>query len=90
MPGKPKGLPKTGGRVAGTPNKVNAELKDMIRGALDDAGGRSYLYEQAIVNPVAFLYLVGKILPRDVNLSGSENGPLVVQIVRYGDNPNTQ
>ena len=61
------GHEKAGGRVKGTPNKANAEIKDMIRGALDDAGGRAYLTQQALDNPVAFMGLLGKILPKDIN-----------------------
>jgi len=61
------GHEKAGGRVKGTPNKANAEIKDMIRGALDDAGGRAYLAQQALDNPVAFMGLLGKILPKDIN-----------------------
>lgn len=34
-----RGSPKTGGRQKGTPNKINADLKAMILGALDEAGG---------------------------------------------------
>lgn len=79
--GRPKGLPKYGGRVAGTPNKINAELKDMIRGALDKAGGQDYLYQQALENPQAFLTLLGKILPKDVTLSGDVMKPLIVSNV---------
>ena len=39
----------------------------MIRGALDEAGGQAYLVQQAKDNPTAFLALVGKILPKDIN-----------------------
>jgi hypothetical protein len=44
----------------------------MIEGALTDAGGRAYLARQADENPSAFLSLLGKVLPRNVNadLSG--------------------
>jgi len=56
-----------GGNRAGVPNKVTAELKDMIRGALDDAGGRAYLAQQAQENSTAFMNLIGKIIPKDVN-----------------------
>jgi len=61
----PKGRPKPigAGRVAGTPNKITTALKDMILGALDDAGGQAYLTRQAEENPVAFMGLVGKVLP---------------------------
>ena len=61
------GRPKTGGRKKGVTNKVNAEVKELIRGALDDAGGQEYLVKQAKDNPTAFLALVGKILPKDIN-----------------------
>ena len=35
------------GRTKGVPNKVTKELKEMILGALDDAGGQAYLARQA-------------------------------------------
>jgi hypothetical protein len=68
----PKGRPRPAGsgRKKGQCNKHTAELKDMIRGALEDAGGRDYLARQANENPAAFMALVGKILPRDVNVEG--------------------
>ena len=56
------------GRAKGTPNKVTGELKDMIRQALDQAGGVKYLVEQSNANPVAFMSLVGKILPKDIKV----------------------
>lgn len=67
---------KFGGRVKGTPNKITSELKDMILGALDDAGGQEYLQRQADENPVAFLGLVGKVLPLQV--TGSQGGPVYI------------
>jgi hypothetical protein len=69
-----KGQAKTGGRRKGTPNKLNADVKAMILGALDDAGGQEYLTKQAKENPTAFLTLVGKILPLQV--TGNDGGPL--------------
>lgn len=56
-PGRPKGLP----------NKVTAAVKDMILQALANKGGVKYLEKQADANPVAFMGLVGKVLPLDVN-----------------------
>jgi hypothetical protein len=64
--GRPKGLPKTGGRKPGACNKHTADLKEMILGALQGAGGMKYLIQQAKDNPAAFLALVGKIVPRDI------------------------
>ena len=57
------------GRPKGAKNKTTKALKEMILGALDDAGGQSYLQGQAKTNPNAFLALVGKVLP--TTLAGS-------------------
>lgn len=54
------------GRKKGTPNKITGQLKDMILGALDKAGGIDYLHDQAEKNPGAFMTLVGKVLPLQV------------------------
>lgn len=70
------------------PGKVTAELKDMIREALDQAGGVSYLLERAHdpKTATAFLSLVGKTLPMTVKGPG-ENGEhifqkIVVEVVK--------
>lgn len=67
---------KTGGRVKGTPNKTTATLKEAILLAAEAAGGKdglvSYLTQQASEEPVAFMGLLGKVLPMqvDANVSG--------------------
>lgn len=84
---KPKGKPRGGSRK-GSPNKVTAELKDMILGALANAGGIDYLTERA-QDPrtaSAFMTLVGKTLPMTVKGPG-ENGEhifqkIVVEVVK--------
>jgi hypothetical protein len=79
---RPKGGPKLGGRQKGVTNKVTKELKDMILGALDDAGGQAYLTRQADENPAAFMSLVAKVLPKDIKqeISGANGGALVTEI----------
>lgn len=52
------------------PSKATKELKDMILGALDKAGGQAYLQRQATAQPAAFLTLLGKVLPKDMHLDG--------------------
>lgn len=54
------------GRPKGMPNKVTAALKDMILGALSDAGGQTYLLKQARQEPKAFLALLGRVLPQEI------------------------
>ena len=65
-----------GGSRKGKPNKATAEIRAMIEGALQDAGGQKYLSQQARDNPAAFLSLLGKILPKDVNLGGQPDNPV--------------
>ena len=66
MPGKKPGSPKTGGRIKGTPNKFSSDVKAMVLEALGKAGGVEYLVTQSNANPVAFMALVGKVLPMSI------------------------
>lgn len=68
--GNPAGKPK------GAVSKFNRDIKEMILTALEDVGGAQYLAQQAHANPVAFMGLVGKVLP--LQLAGSDGGALVV------------
>jgi len=63
---RPKGQPKIGGRQKGTPNKLNKTVKEMIVQALHKSGGVDYLVQQAQLSPAAFLSLVGKIVPTEL------------------------
>jgi hypothetical protein len=65
--GNPVNLKRAGmGRPKGVPNKATKALKEMILGALDQAGGEAYLLSQAQINPVAFMTLIGKVLPSEI------------------------
>jgi hypothetical protein len=61
---------RRGGRKKGTPNKVSGDLRAMVLGALDRVGGQTYLEQQARENPQAFMTMVGRCLPKQVNLGG--------------------
>lgn len=69
------------GRPKGATNKMPRALKDMILGALNDAGGQQYLAEQAGKNPVAFMALLGKILP--LQIAGDPAQPLQISLTWY-------
>jgi hypothetical protein len=80
---KPRGASRKG-----IPNKTTKAIKDMIEGALQDVGGQAYLAQQARENPAAFMGLLGKILPKDVNLGGQPGNPLQVtkiELVGFND-----
>jgi hypothetical protein len=70
-----KGTPKTGGRVAGTPNQLTTEVRQMIMNAMKRAGGEDYLLRQSEQHPVAFMTLFGKLAPTTV--AGDPENPLI-------------
>jgi len=55
------------GRPKGSLNKTTKALKDIVLGSLAKAGGMAYLARQAVENPQAYLQLLGKVLPQDIN-----------------------
>jgi hypothetical protein len=55
------------GRPKGARNKLSRDIREMIRAALDKAGGIAYLVKQAELNPTAFMTLVGKIIPTQID-----------------------
>jgi hypothetical protein len=75
-----KGQKSGPGRPKGATNKATKELKEMILGALDQAGGVEYLTQRANDprTASAFLSLIGKVLPMQV--TGEGGGP--VQFMR--------
>lgn len=92
MSAEPKKTTKFGkgnpGKPKGATNKVTREVKAMILEALDGAGGVQYLIERASDprTASAFLTLVGKVLPMQVQGAGP-NGEhvfqrLVVEVVK--------
>lgn len=54
------------GRPKGKPNKVTVEVREMLRNALDQAGGTAYFVKQSKENPQAFMALVSKLIPSDI------------------------
>lgn len=69
------------GRRKGVPNKVTGELKAMILEALDKAGGVAYLQQRAVDSPNAFLSLIGRVLPLQVQ--GDPDQPLMPQSIVF-------
>lgn len=66
-----------GGRKKGTPNKLTTTIKEALEGAFADVGGREYLAKMANDEPKAFMALLGKAMPQqvDAHLSGNIGMP---------------
>ena len=82
--GKP---PRAGaGRPRGSLNKLPGAVKDMILEALNKSGGVEYLRRQADENPVAFMALLGKIMPMQVTsqLTSSQIEVTWIELVAPG------
>jgi hypothetical protein len=86
MPGgRPKGLPKTGGRKPGSLNKSTVAVKEAFRQAFDDLGGTSALVTWAMENQTQFYQLYSKLIPTEIDatLSGKDGAPAVkINIVK--------
>lgn len=84
MPGRSGGPRAGAGRPKGVPNKYQGDIKAMVLGALEAAGGIEYLRDRAFDQPVAFMGLIGKVLPLQV--TGANGGALQVDF-RWQDAP---
>jgi hypothetical protein len=71
--------PAASGRKKGVPNKNTQQIRDMIVEALNQqpGGGVAYFKRQAVKNPVAFMTLIGKVLP--MQITGEGGNPIKVQ-----------
>jgi hypothetical protein len=65
------------GRKPGTPNKLTADIRASILEAYNLAGGAQYLVKQSQANPQAFMALIGKVIPREIEQHVTGNITLV-------------
>ena len=72
--GRPNGTPKTGGRKAGTPNKIPSTVKAAIEQALIEMDPVAYLKTIAVSHPAAFASLLGRIIP--IQVTGANGNPI--------------
>ena len=76
---RPKGLPKTGGRKKGTPNKATKTVREAWIEAFALVNERIPLHEWGAANPEKFYPLATKLIPIDVT---SGNQPLAPSAIR--------
>jgi hypothetical protein len=95
--GKPKGLPKTGGRAVGVPNKVTQEFRETVRQLLEDNKDNVSVWltqvasgtEDSKPDPKGALDMITKLaefaapkLAR-TELIGDKENPIIVQTVNF-------
>jgi hypothetical protein len=95
--GKPKGSPKTGGRVAGVPNKVTQEFRETVRLLLEANSENVSIWltqvaagtEDSKPDPKGALDMITKLaefaapkLAR-TEIAGDKQNPLTVQLVQF-------
>lgn len=69
---------KTGGRKAGTPNKMTAKAKEAFAMAFNEVGGIEALIAWAQKNPTEFYKLYAKLIPTDMNVRQETLAELVI------------
>jgi hypothetical protein len=78
MPGKPKGLPKTGGRKKGTLNRSTVVVKEALELAFQGIGGVPALIEWAREERTEFYKLFAKLLPTYLRVAGPAGGAIQI------------
>jgi len=74
---KKKGSPKTGGRKAGTPNKITKSVRETFQSVFEELqqDPEANLLEFAKKQPVEFYRLSTKLIPTDIKAElGGTNG----------------
>lgn len=69
------------GRKKGVPNKFTRTIKAAIEDAFEKVGGADYLAKMAIAEPTAFMTLLGKVIPQQIEHSLNESQ--AERILRY-------
>jgi hypothetical protein len=72
-------LQRRAGRLPKGRQHTPTDLREMVLGALEDAGGRRYLAQRAIDTPGPFLALLGKVLPTTV--ANSDGSPIALHLI---------
>ena len=65
------------GRPKGVPNKVTTDIREMIKASLQGVGGIEYLKRQADENPQAYMALIGKVVPKEIEATIINAVPVV-------------
>jgi len=70
------------GRPKGAVNKVTKTIREAIEASFIQVGGADYLVKMAEEQPVAYMTLLGKIIPQQTELTGKDGGAIAIHEVR--------
>lgn len=79
-PPEKKKRKKYGGRQKGTPNKINARIKDALSQSFDELGGVKYLVEVGRTDPKTYCALLAKMLPNEMKQEIIGSDAVVVSV----------
>jgi hypothetical protein len=74
MAGRPKGIPKTGGRKKGTPNKITKAFREAVLSVFGSMGGEKHLLTWARQNPTEFYKIAARLIPTELTGAGGKQG----------------
>jgi hypothetical protein len=69
------------GRPPGARNKLGLKVKEAMEQAFEDIGGAEYLKKLAWTDKPVFCALLGKMLPKDLELTGKDGQPIKIIVV---------
>ena len=77
---RPKGIPKTGGRAKGTPNKATKTIREAWIEAFNLVNEQIPLHEWGAQNPEKFYPLATKLIPIDVTSGDRPLAPSTIRV----------
>jgi hypothetical protein len=70
------------GRRKGSVNKITKTIREAVELSFVKVGGADYLVEMAEKQPVAYMALLGKVLPQQIEHSGANGGAIQLEQVK--------
>lgn len=75
---------KTGGRSAGTPNKITRAFRESVQIAFSAIGGDKAFASWARENPTEYYRIAARLIPQELRHAGDDGQPLTVEIIQFG------
>jgi hypothetical protein len=70
------------GRPKGAVNKLTKTIREAVEISFAQVGGADYLAQMAVEQPVAYMTLLGKIIPQQVEMSGKDGAAIQLEQVK--------